>query len=79
MGGIKVEFERRIVMTQREIFEKMLISKHMVDNADEIVEVVTDFLLDQINQLKQREPKPLTTLRELETARKVIWDMFDEI
>lgn len=66
-------------MTQREIFEKMLISKHMVDNADEIVEVVTDFLLDQINQLKQREPKPLTTLRELETARKVVWDMFDEI
>lgn len=66
-------------MTQREIFEKMLTSKGMFDSADEIVEVVTDFLLDQINQLKQREPKPFTTIRELETARKVVWDMLDEI
>lgn len=64
-------------MTEREHFENMLVKRCMIDSADEIIEVVTDFLYDKTKRLKEEEPYAINTIHEYETAAHVIEFMLE--
>lgn len=64
-------------MTAREKFNKMLEDRLMMDDAEQIVEVVYDFLNDEIENIKETEPYAVQTIREMETAAWVVWRMLD--
>ena len=64
-------------MTERERFVNMLVKKGMIDSADEIIEVVADFLYDEVKRLKEEEPYAINTINEYETAAHVIEFMLE--
>lgn len=64
-------------MNAKERFERILARKDMLDDAEEIVEVVYDFLMDEVTRLRNDEPYATNTISEMETAARVVWRMLD--
>jgi len=64
-------------MTERERFENMLDKSGIIGEADEIIELVSDFLSDQADRLEKAEPYATVSIDSLRSASNEVWSMLD--
>lgn len=62
-------------MTAKEKFEKMLKDRRLVDDAEEIISAVSDFLYAKADKIKQEEPYATRTIQKYEDAARVVFNV----
>ena len=62
-------------MTKR--FENKLNERGIFGDAETVLEIVSDFLNEEANRLREEEPYATTTIRKYEEAAYIVFSMID--
>ena len=65
-------------MTARERFETMLEERYSIDNPDEIIEAVSDFLKEEADRIEEAEPYATNTIKRYRDAADIVYFMLED-